>query len=109
MFEKLKNYPLLGLTLAIAGGLVLAHLINKTGDYLYETDMLTTAAACAVAIALICVAIWKRGSIFNWLGRHKRVLVESTAVVSLLILFTLIFIGVSNGPKTAAEQQTISH
>lgn len=36
MFEQIKKSPLVGLTLAIAGGYVLAHLVIRTSDYLWD-------------------------------------------------------------------------
>jgi hypothetical protein len=74
IIEKIKHYPLVGLSLAIAGGYVLAHLIIKTGDNLYEDnpDLLANLAIAAVAAAFLALVVWQRRSILNWLRNHKR-------------------------------------
>ena len=76
MLERLKQYPLVGLSLAIAAGCVLAHLVIETGDNLYENnpDLLTDLA---IAAGLLSLVVWKRRSILSWFGRHKRGLVFS--------------------------------
>lgn len=102
MIEKLKQYPLVGLSLAIAGGLVLAHLITKTGDILYEynPDLLATLVVWAVAIAFLSLVVWKRRSIRNWFGLHKKVTAYS-AVALCGVICALFAIAASNERKAA--------
>ena len=73
MIERLKQYPLVGLSLAVAAGLVLAHLIIKTGDNLYENNpyLLANLALAVVAAALVALVVWRRRSILNLLRNHK--------------------------------------
>ena len=85
MIERLKQYSLVGLSLAVTAGLVLAHLIIKTGDNLYENNpyLLANLALAVVAAALVALVVWRRRSILNLLRKHKttvaRVLFSLTA------------------------------
>ena len=74
IIEKIKQYPLVGLSLAIAGGYVLAHVIIKAGDYFYENDpdFWTDLAIGIFAVTSLSLVAWKRRGILNWLRNHKR-------------------------------------
>lgn len=63
-----------GLALAVACGLVLAHVITKVGDNLYENNpaMLITIV---LATILLLVAARKRCQITAWIKDRKRALV----------------------------------
>lgn len=71
MYEKLKKQPLIGLALAITCGYVLAHIVIKTGDALYENDpdFLVTLAFAALATSAI---VWKRRGLLAWLRSLRR-------------------------------------
>jgi hypothetical protein len=111
VIEKLKQYPLVGLSLAIAAGYVLAHVIIETGDYLYENDpdLLTTLAIWTIVGALLSLLVWKRGVVSGWLRggranskdvfvtelrgfreRNAHLLSVAKAVIMVIVLFPLI-------------------
>lgn len=62
MIERIKRYPLIGLSLAIAAGYVLAHIVVKTGDALYENDPILLTSLVVAALATSAV-VWKRKDI----------------------------------------------
>lgn len=67
MLEKLKQNRLVGLTLAIAGGLVLAHIVNRAGDHFYDyypdvvLRLLTLAVLAVPASLLVRLLLRKYG------------------------------------------------
>jgi hypothetical protein len=78
MIEKLKQYPLVGLTLAIASGYVLAHMANKLVDDFWFDDLENfllrdgwSAFWLAIAAALVLLAVWHRTRIASWVRKHK--------------------------------------
>lgn len=78
MIKRIKQYPLVGLSLAIAAGFVLAHVVNEIGDHLWGNsleDFLVRngwmLADLTVAAGLLALVLWKRRSILNWLRNHK--------------------------------------
>ena len=71
MTKFLKKQPLVGLALAIAAGYVLAHIIIKIGDSLYESGDLYTVVSLAIAAALLSMVLWKRRNILGWIRRHR--------------------------------------
>jgi hypothetical protein len=87
MLERLKQYPLIGLAVAIASGFVLAHLLIKTGDNLYENnpDLLVNLAIAAAVLSLL---VWQRVLILRWFGCHWRKV--GLGVVSIAALYCLL-------------------
>lgn len=107
MIEKLKQYPLIGIALALAGGLVLAHLINKTGDILYENDMLGTVLAWTGAAAVVVVIVlWTRGK-WSWLRRINKPLAFTALAVLWLGIFGLLAKIASDERKEKSERTVV--
>ena len=106
MFERLKQYPLVGLSLAIAAGYVLAHVIIETGDNLYENDpdLLANLALWALAAGIVAAVVWQRRLILDWLGHHKREAWIGACSVGVLCS-ALIFIAVSYQLKSDVRQR----
>jgi hypothetical protein len=108
MYDKLKKQPLLGLALAIAVGYVLAHIVTRALDVIYE-DALgsdpTAAAEWLLAIALVGFASYiaprlyrsyrrkffldRDPSTLSSEGFRKRIIVS---VVSVLLLTSLVIV-----------------
>lgn len=75
MFDKLKQQPLLGLALAIAGGYILAHIVTRALDITYKDALESdpaSAAAWLFVIALVASIIWNRRSISAWFRSIRR-------------------------------------
>ena len=104
MFDKLKQQPLLWLALAVAAGLVVAHVANRVIDLTYE-DALgsdpTSAAAWLCAITLVAGAVYMAPCLYRSYRRkfpanldwsklspaafRKRVIISAVSVVLLAI------------------------
>lgn len=101
MPNGLKKQPFIGLVLAISGGYVLAHVLIKTGDSLYEWHP-GLLADLAVVAGMLSLVAWQRRSILNWHGRHKR----ATALSALAVVAAfsaLAVIRISNERKDAQQ------
>ena len=104
MIDKLKRQPLIGLALAIAAGYVLAHIITRALDIIYEDALGSDPASAAVwliAIAFVACATWKKRAIGLWIKRHDHTLI-STAT---LILGAFSLMGLRAGIIDARERK----
>jgi hypothetical protein len=110
MLELLKKHSLVGLSLAIAAGFVLAHIANRTVDHLYEgyPDQLVLAVSCFVAVLILVGVLRARRSeaaraLFT---RYKRHL-----VIAAVMLIAAYLSGVAYTTHTqealAQQQQTV--
>lgn len=73
MLERLKRHPLIGISLAVACGLVLAHIINalldNLWDYGFEGFLQQTGwplFGWGVAAGLVFLTVWRRRLILGW-------------------------------------------
>lgn len=110
--RKFKLYhPLVGLALAVAGGLVLAHFVNKLLDDLdLANSLINNSGALAgwgIALGLLGLIVWKRSSILNWIDSHNREVVIGFCSV-VLLCFVLIAIAASTREKAATTPVTFT-
>ena len=91
MIEKLKQYPLVGLALAVAGGIVLAHFALQLCNYVYynfiEDNLGVVSALAALVLCgagLFFLARWLRK---NGKMPRKSILVFAGSAILIFLWF----------------------
>lgn len=86
--EKLKQYPLIGISLAVACGLVLVHILNQIWDAFWRDSLESflaedgwTLFGWVIAAALLTLIVRRRRSVLAWVGRHEKGIVIGAFVV----------------------------
>ena len=85
MLEFLKKHSMVGLALAIASAFVLAHIGNKTVDYLCE-EQPGVLVGFSMLAAVLLFGWWlvRRQAVRGWLDRRKRALILGSVMVALI-------------------------
>jgi hypothetical protein len=104
--QTIKRFRLIGITLAVACGLVLAHVVNKLFDDLDLANSLInncwTLVGWGIVAGLLALVVWRRRGVLAWLGRHKKGVGYSAFAVAVLCS-ALIAIAVLNEREANAE------
>lgn len=109
--QIINRHPLIAISLAVACGLALAHVVNRMFDAFLadslENFLTQYGWGLIFAAALLAVIVWRRRGIWAWLSRHKAGV--AIGVVSVwAVCVVLIVAGSENERKAAATPVTFT-